>query len=117
MEELVILGLILYLLRRRSYVRVVTPNLELYGGTLTSTRSPMFANTTAGYVYATVFNEGVVNSIMVYHVHDGEIAYQSEITGGQSKRFMMAVDDKLYGSSYMTNFGVDYSLSIQYTQE
>ena len=115
MEEFVILGIILYLLRSRSHVHLIPPEgFGLYGGTLTpTTRTLMYTNNTAGYVYATIRNEGVVNSIIVYHIVDGVEAYSSEIRAGQSKKIMMEADNKLYGSSFMTGFNVDYSLSIQ----
>jgi hypothetical protein len=115
MEEFVILGLILYLMGNRSHVHLIPPEgFELYGGTLTpTTRTLMYTNTSGRYVYATVRNEGVINSIIVYHIIDGVEAYSSEIKAGQSKKIMMNIDNKLYGSSFMTGFNVDYSLSIQ----
>jgi len=113
MEEFVILGIILYLLRSRSQS---TPpgGFEIRYGTLTSaTRSLIYTNTTTGYRNVTIRNDGTVSPIMVYHVIDGVEAYQSQIPAGQSKIIMMNVDNKLYGSSFMADYNVDYSILIE----
>ena len=115
MEEFVILGIILYLLRKQRYVRLIAPGgFEIRYGTLSpTTRSLLYTNTTGGYVYVTVRNDDGVSPIMVYHIIDGVEAYQSQILAGQSKKIMMNVDNKLYGQSFMIGYDVEYSLSIQ----
>jgi hypothetical protein len=113
MEEFVILGVILYLLSRK-HQATLPGGFEIRYGTLTSTtRSLIYTNTTEGYRNVTVRNDGTVSPIMIYHIIDGVEAYQSQIPSGQAKIIMMNVDNKLYGSSFMTGYNVDYSILIE----
>jgi hypothetical protein len=112
MEEFVILGIILYLLKTKKYVTMKEP-VFIAWRTLGVNKSLIYNNNTGDYVYAEITNKNIINSIILFHLIDGVEAYSSVLKGGQSKKILMQKNNEIYGSSYDTVYDTYYTLTIQ----